>query len=76
MTTQSVGDVAASTVDAALKGRSVVIPGFVNQLLQAFSALLPTSLLVHWIGSRWKKAHYERKLEGGPEILMRVGVQG
>jgi short-subunit dehydrogenase len=77
LTTQSVGDVAAGTVDAALKGRAVVIPGFVNQVLQAFSALVPTSLLVHWIGSRWKKAHYERKVEGGREKLMRgMGVQG
>ena len=77
VTTQSVGDVAASTVDAALKGRAVVIPGFVNQVLQAFSALLPASLLVHWIGSRWKKAHYERKVEGNREKLVQgVGVKG
>ena len=77
VTTQSVGDVAASTVDAALKGRAVVIPGFVNQVLQAFSALLPASLLVHWIASRWKKAHYERKVEVGREKLIQgVGVKG
>jgi short-subunit dehydrogenase len=71
VTTQSVGNVAASTVDAALKGRAVVIPGFVNQFLQAFSALVPTALLVHWIGSRWKKAHYERKTEMRPEKLVK-----
>jgi short-subunit dehydrogenase len=71
VTTQSVGDVAASTVDAALKGRTVVIPGFVNQVVQILGALVPTSLLVHWIGSRWKKAHYERKAEGRQERLVK-----
>jgi hypothetical protein len=44
VTTQSVGDVAANTVDAALKGRTVVIPGFVNQVVQVLGALVPTSL--------------------------------
>jgi uncharacterized protein len=77
VTTQSVGDVAASTVDAALKGRVVFIPGFVNQFLQAFSALVPTALLVHWIGSQWKKAHYERKAQGEQGKLVKdLAVQG
>jgi hypothetical protein len=55
----------ASTVDAALKGRTVVIPGFVNQVVQVSGALVPASLMVHLIGKRWKKAHYEIKAEGG-----------
>jgi len=77
VTTQNIGEVTAGTVNAALKGKAVYIPGFLNQVLQVCSALVPTGLLVHLIGSRWKKAHYERQPEAGREKLVQeVGVQG
>jgi hypothetical protein len=40
-------------------------------MVQVVSALVPAALLVHWIGSWWKKAHYERKEEGSVEKLVR-----
>jgi short-subunit dehydrogenase len=60
VTTQNVGSVAAQALDAALKGRTVVIPGRVNRLLQTLGALAPTSLVVALVGSRWKAARQKR----------------
>ena len=48
--------VAASTLNHALHGRAVYIPGFANKLLQAVSTLVPTSLKVHYVAARWRKA--------------------
>ncbi len=60
LTTWNTGSVANLTLNAALKGRAVCIPGVINQLLQFFGSLIPTSLLVNLIGWRWKKTR-ERK---------------
>lgn len=57
VTTRNVGQVAYETIEAALKGRAVVIPGAPNRLLQSLGALIPAPLAARLVGSRWKAAH-------------------
>ena len=57
ITTMNVGSVAARTIDLALKGRMVYIPGFVNQVLWFAGSLVPPALLAALINRRWRKAH-------------------
>lgn len=56
LTTQNIGSVANETLNAALRGQQVVIPGALNQLMQIAGNWVPTSLLVHLIGNRWRAA--------------------
>ena len=60
LTTMNVGDVAARTIDMALKGRRVYVPGFLNQLLRSLGSILPSSLVTAFIANRWKKAREKR----------------
>ena len=53
---KNVGYVAAKTIDHALKGHAVYIPGKLNQLLRLLSSLIPSMVLTRLIGSRWQKA--------------------
>jgi uncharacterized protein len=48
--------VAKRTLNAALKGKAVVIPGWLNVIIQAVSSLLPVSFKIHFVAKRWKKA--------------------
>ncbi|MEW5869834.1 MAG: SDR family NAD(P)-dependent oxidoreductase [Chloroflexota bacterium] len=61
LTTQNIGSVAARTLDDALKGRAVYIPGFLNQVLQILSSLVPPVSLAELLGRRWRAAHQRRK---------------
>lgn len=60
ITTQDIGQVAADTLDHALKGHAVYIPGFVNQVLQIMGGLFPPSMIAHLVGNRWKAARQRR----------------
>ena len=60
ITTQNIGSVADQALQAALAGKAVCVPGVMNRLIQIMSALLPTSLTVSLIGSRWKSAQRKR----------------
>jgi short-subunit dehydrogenase len=51
--------VAESTLDYALRGKAVYIPGLVNKLLQWVSALIPTTLKIHFVAARWRKVQAE-----------------
>jgi uncharacterized protein len=62
MTTQNIGGVANQTINAALAGRPVVIPGVANRFLQTIGGMLPPRLLAALIGSRWRTAHQKRRL--------------
>jgi short-subunit dehydrogenase len=62
ITTQDVGRVADQTLDAALRGRSVVIPGRVNRVIQACGSLLPVALVTSLLGNRWKAAQAKNAL--------------
>lgn len=64
LTTVDVGRVANLTLDAALRGKAVVIPGAVNRILQLLGALVPAPLLAGLIGSRWSAVRERRVGEG------------
>lgn len=56
VTTLNTGDVAHRSIDLALAGRAMYIPGFINQLLQVLGGMLPPLLLAQLIDRRWKKS--------------------
>jgi short-subunit dehydrogenase len=60
ISTQNVGAVAAHTLDAALKGQAVVIPGRINHVARALGWLAPATLVASLIGNRWQLAHQKR----------------
>jgi short-subunit dehydrogenase len=53
MTTKNVGYVAAKTIDYALKGRPVYIPGIVNKILGMVSKFIPSTAAAKLIYERW-----------------------
>jgi len=55
-TTMNVGKVARYTIDQSLKGRSLVIPGWLNQVLRFGGSLVPPITLAGLLKKRWKKA--------------------
>lgn len=57
ITTLEVGYIASRTVDLALKGKAVYIPGIVNRVLHCASRLIPTILVARMIGWRWSKTN-------------------
>jgi short-subunit dehydrogenase len=62
ITTMNTSDVARLTYKAAMRGRRIVIPGFVNQVMLAFSRMLPRTMVVSLIARRWGSARgYEGK---------------
>jgi uncharacterized protein len=61
LTAQNIGAVAAQTVDAALAGKAVVIPGAFNRILQACGGLLPPAVIAGFIGRRWKATRRKRR---------------
>jgi len=63
LTTMDTGAVANETLNAALRGSAVVIPGAINRLLRLAGSLAPVSLVVSVIGSRWKAAYGKVKAE-------------
>jgi len=56
ITTQNIGGVAAGALDAALRGKAIYIPGWVNRLLRLLGGLAPAGLVAHLINSRWHAA--------------------
>ncbi len=59
LTTQDIGAVAAQTLDQALRGKAVFIPGGLNRLLWLLGSLVPTALLAKLIGRRWRETSKE-----------------
>lgn len=57
ITTMNVGYVAEHTVDHALKGRPVYIPGAINRILRCIGSMLPARFTAHLICGRWDAAH-------------------
>lgn len=64
ITTMNTGKVAFMTIEAALKGRPVVIPGMVNNFLQMISRLVPTQIKMKLISERWKAVRAKRITNG------------
>jgi short-subunit dehydrogenase len=65
LTTQNTGSVAARTLDCALKGRAVVIPGLLNGLLQALGGLVPPAWIAALVNARWQSAHKKHQVPVG-----------
>ncbi len=60
VTTQNIGSVAAKTLDCALAGRAVYIPGWINRLLHVLGSLAPAWLVAALINRRWQAVHQPR----------------
>ncbi len=60
ITTKNVGYVAAKTVDHALKGHAVYIPGRLNQALRYLGGLVPPTVVARLIGNRWNEARKKK----------------
>ncbi len=73
ITTKDVGFVAARTIERAMAGRAVYIPGTINLLLRFLGELVPPSIAAGFIGRRWRKARGRRPL---PEPQPRVFQPG
>lgn len=56
VTTVDTRTVARLTIDAAEKGKDVVIPGWLNQAIELGSRLLPASWTTRLAGDRWRTA--------------------
>jgi len=66
VTTLDTGRVANETLNAALAGRSLVIPGWVNRVIHILGSLVPPNVIASLVGSRWKSARHKRGLERQP----------
>jgi len=60
LTTSDVGKLATKTIDSALRGKAIVIPGFLNQVLQFLGGLLPPVSIASLVGNRWRSARKKR----------------
>lgn len=54
-------DVARMTLKAALKGRSLVLPGWINQWIHAFSSLVPQTIATKYVAKRWSVARAKQE---------------
>ncbi len=61
LTTEDIGKVAHQTIDAALRGQAVVIPGFLNRLIRWLGGLLPATTIAEMVGWRWRMAQQRRE---------------
>jgi short-subunit dehydrogenase len=61
LTTHNIGGVAARTLDHALKGHALYVPGVLNQSLLVLSRVIPSRGVTRWIGRRWKTARRRRE---------------
>ena len=62
LTTEDIGKVAHQTIDAALKGKAVVIPGFLNRVIRGLGGLVPATSVAELVGSRWRTAQQKREM--------------
>ncbi len=62
ITACNVGYVASTTIDMALRGKPVYIPGLLNRMLRAAGSVVPASLIARAVGSRWNTAQNKRSL--------------
>jgi uncharacterized protein len=61
LTAQSIGGVALKTLDYALEGRALYIPGFFNQFLHTLGGFIPAQVTAGFISRRWRSAHRKRR---------------
>ena len=71
LTTVDVNRVVAGTLNAALRGRALHIPGALNRVLRATGALLPETLVARLVFARWSDARDSQGLDApgsGPDV--------
>lgn len=56
VTTVDTDRVVRRAVELALRGRSVYVPGALNQIFAALGGLLPPAWVALWVGRRWRSA--------------------
>lgn len=61
ITTKNVGFVAARTIDHALKGHAVYIPGLLNRVLRFLGGLVPATMVARLIGNRWNSTQKRKR---------------
>lgn len=61
LTMMNIGEVASKTIDQALRGRGIYVPGFINQILRLVGGMLPAQLVSAFVGCRWRGAHKRRR---------------
>jgi len=54
LTTMEPQCVARRTIDLALRGRRIYVPGFFNLVISGLGGLLPLPLVLRYIGKRWR----------------------
>jgi uncharacterized protein len=59
-TTMNIGQVAAQTLDHALRGKAVVVPGLLNRVMVRLGSLVPPVVLSRLLGKRWRAARQNR----------------
>jgi uncharacterized protein len=57
ITTLEVGYITSRTIELALKGKAVYIPGILNRVLHYTSKFLPPALVAYLIGRRWSRTN-------------------
>lgn len=70
LTTQNTGTVATQTLDAALAGKQVYIPGLLNRLLRVAGGLVPPVLIARLVSRRWRTARRNLINVPGSSILV------
>ncbi len=60
MTTEDVGRVAYLTLESAVRGKAIVIPGTLNRIVRWAGGLIPAASVAELIGSRWRAARQKR----------------
>jgi uncharacterized protein len=64
ITTVDTGRVANQTLNAALAGKAIVIPGQVNRALQLLGTMIPPSIVAALIRNRWTAVRGKRQIQG------------
>jgi hypothetical protein len=72
LTTRNVGPVAAGTIDRALAGRAIYIPGVVNQALRGLGSFVPSETAASFIARRWRAV---RRESAGPALRLPAAVR-
>ena len=65
ITVKNVGYVASKTVDHALKGHAVYIPGILNRVIRCLGGVVPPTVAARFIADRWRAACRKKEAMGG-----------
>jgi uncharacterized protein len=60
LTTEDIGKVAHQTIEAALRGKAIVVPGVLNQIARSLGGLVPATVVADVVGARWRMARRHR----------------